>query len=274
MTEATDVQKPVELVPGTPEYDAAMIAKSDAANGIQTPPAAPVKPEAVPEKFWDADKGVVNYEAWAASTKELEAKFTQAKQGDEKKPAEGLNVEVPADDKAAADALQAVGLNMDEFSAEFAEKGELSPESFAKLEKAGIGKDMVDAYIEGQIALQEKYDAKGYAVVGGQDKFAQMTEWAVQNMTRAELVAFNDAVNSRDEAKMLMAVRSMKASYDAASGVDPKLVGGGGEPTVNSFRSRAELTSAMKDPRYETDPAYRADVIAKLDATDMAALKI
>ena len=36
-----------------------------------------------------------------------------------------------------------------------------------------------------------------------------------------------------------------------------------------TFRSQAELVSAMSDPRYDNDPAYRADVINKLDQSDL-----
>ena len=32
----------------------------------------------------------------------------------------------------------------------------------------------------------------------------------------------------------------------------------------NQFRSQAELVKAMADTRYETDPAYRQDVMEKL----------
>ena len=35
------------------------------------------------------------------------------------------------------------------------------------------------------------------------------------------------------------------------------------------FRSQAELVAAMGDPRYDTDPAYRAEVVAKLDRSDV-----
>jgi hypothetical protein len=35
------------------------------------------------------------------------------------------------------------------------------------------------------------------------------------------------------------------------------------------YRSQAELVAAMGDPRYDTDPAYRADVIQKLDQSDL-----
>ena len=36
----------------------------------------------------------------------------------------------------------------------------------------------------------------------------------------------------------------------------------------NGFRSQAELVAAMNDKRYDTDPAYRQDVIAKLEQSN------
>ena len=36
-----------------------------------------------------------------------------------------------------------------------------------------------------------------------------------------------------------------------------------------AFRSQAELVQAMSDPRYDNDPAYRQDVIDKLDRSDL-----
>ena len=35
------------------------------------------------------------------------------------------------------------------------------------------------------------------------------------------------------------------------------------------FRSQAELVAAMNDSRYESDPAYRQDVINKLERSDL-----
>ena len=45
-----------------------------------------------------------------------------------------------------------------------------------------------------------------------------------------------------------------------------------GKPSKQSsdvFRSQAQLVEAMSDPRYDRDPAYRQDVIAKLDRSDL-----
>jgi hypothetical protein len=48
-------------------------------------------------------------------------------------------------------------------------------------------------------------------------------------------------------------------------GKQPKLIGGTqSETTSSAFRSVAELTSAMADPRYKNDSAYRKDVERKL----------
>jgi len=44
-----------------------------------------------------------------------------------------------------------------------------------------------------------------------------------------------------------------------------------GKPPQNNtdvFRSQAELVRAMNDKRYDRDPAYRQDVIQKLERSD------
>ena len=38
---------------------------------------------------------------------------------------------------------------------------------------------------------------------------------------------------------------------------------------VNGFRSQAELVAAQADPRYDNDPAYRQDVYAKLERSNL-----
>ena len=38
--------------------------------------------------------------------------------------------------------------------------------------------------------------------------------------------------------------------------------------TRDVFRSQAELVAAMSDKRYDNDPAYRQDVIQKLERSD------
>jgi ATP-dependent Lon protease len=80
-----------------------------------------------------------------------------------------------------------------------------------------------------------------------------------------EINAFNTSVNSGDLEQAKLSVKGLMAQYTTVEGNEPRLVKGtstGDAATV--FRSTAELTAAMKDPRYKSDPAYRQDVIEKL----------
>lgn len=65
----------------------------------------------------------------------------------------------------AEKALSGKGLDIAEFEREFDATGGLSEESYAKLEQAGLGKDVVDSYIAGRTALLNSFisDVKGLA---------------------------------------------------------------------------------------------------------------
>ena len=47
------------------------------------------------------------------------------------------------------------------------------------------------------------------------------------------------------------------------------LTGKSARSSGDTFRSQAELVAAMGDRRYDNDPAYRQDVIEKLDRSDL-----
>lgn len=253
-------QQNAPLVPGTPEYDQAMIAKVE-----KNSPQVAQRPDHVPEKFWDAEKGLVRTEDLLKSYQELE-RF--------KKPTDEQKVETPpADQKAepnadaARDTVESKGLSFDKFSSEFAEKGALSEDSYKALQASGIPPEMVNGYIEGQKALAAQRDAQGYELAGGKDAFSRMAEWAKGSMQADELVALNKQF-AGSEAEMKLAVTSLRARYEAANGKQPQLLGGSPSNTnTQGYDSRAQMVADMKDPRYSTDPAYRARVEAKLGVT-------
>ena len=62
----------------------------------------------------------------------------------------------------------------------------------------------------------------------------------------------------------------MKSQYEAANGYEGKMYTGKA-PKANTdvFRSQAELVAAMSDKRYDRDPAYRQDIIEKLDRSNL-----
>lgn len=239
--------------PGTPEYDAAMIARANAATpGASTPetpatPAAAERPAWLPEKF-------ATPEDMAKSYKELETKLGA-------QPAKPPAIVTPPD---AAAAVQKAGLDMAALNTEFAEKGDLTPETRAKLKEAGYDDAIVNGYIEGQKALAVKYASAADEAAGGAEQLKAMMTWAHANFTAQEAKVFNEASASGDVDKLTFAVSGLKARYQAAEGSKPSLIAGGNAATgTDVFGSLRELSNAQKDPRYTKDPAYRAQVEAK-----------
>lgn len=268
-TSALPSEKPAEdttkvaPVPGSSEYDAAMIAKFDKHTGQGGEPSTPQKPDDIPEKFWDADKGVVRTEELLKSYKELEKNRTQQHM---EKPVEA--VDAPKDSLKLSEAEAAVGVvDMAKFNTEFMEKGELSTETYESLAKSGIPKEMVDGYIEGQKALAAERDNAGFNLVGGKEAFDKIASWAKQSLPVSDREAFNKAVAGSD-AEMKMAMMGLKAQYEASNGKEPSLAGGNAAPSGSSgYESTAQMTADMRDPRYKTDTAYRQKVANKLSNT-------
>jgi hypothetical protein len=72
-------------------------------------------------------------------------------------------------------------------------------------------------------------------------------------------------MDSGNNASMQMAVRGLQARYVQTNGQPAKLIQGEViGPSGGVFRSVAEVVSAMKDPRYSKDPAYRRDLENRL----------
>ena len=67
-----------------------------------------------------------------------------------------------------------------------------------------------------------------------------------------------------------MGLTALQAKYNEANGYEGRMLQGKQPATSGQvFRSQAELVAAMGDPRYENDPAYRQDVIQRLDNSDI-----
>lgn len=269
---------PAAPVAGTPEYDAAMVAKADAAgvtvsNGEPAPAGDPPpagRPAWLPEKFKSP-------EDMAKAYSELEKKLSgatpaapKAGQADQKTPAspdqgvqKGITPPEGADPAKAA--VADAGLDWDALSAEFAAEGKLSDASLKALADKGFPQHVVDNYIAGMTAQAKAYDAKAFEVAGDETKFRAMQDWAKTGLDAGQLAAYNAAVQSGDINQMAFAVAGLKAQYEKANGSDPTLIQGGNSGAMEAtFKSAKEVSDAMRDKRYRTDPAYRKVVEAKV----------
>jgi len=105
--------------------------------------------------------------------------------------------------------------------------------------------------------------------VGGEEKYNEMLGWAGQNLTAQEIEAYDSIMDKGDPAATYWAVQALAYRYQDANGVEGNLVQGKSPGTGGTFRSQAEVVQAMSDPRYDNDPAYRQDVMRKLERSNV-----
>ena len=67
-----------------------------------------------------------------------------------------------------------------------------------------------------------------------------------------------------------IAFQGLQAEYNDANGYEGRMLQGKAASSAGeTFRSQAELVAAMGDPRYDTDEAYRDDILQRLDQSDL-----
>jgi len=155
--------------------------------------------------------------------------------------------------------------------------GEITEDMYGQLEKAGLARQTVDAYLDGRRA------ESGYAnadltnrqidsvrnSVGGEAEYNKIVGWASQNLSKDEIQSFDELIGTGNVGAIQLAVSGLKAQYETANGFEGKMYAGKApKASSDAFRSQQELVAAMSDPRYDEDPAYRQDVIEKLERSD------
>ena len=106
--------------------------------------------------------------------------------------------------------------------------------------------------------------------VGGSDEYQSMIQWAGQNLSEQEVAMYDAVMDRGDPLAMFFAAQALNARYQDAVGYDGEMLTGSAPRNANdAFRSQAELVAAMSDPRYDRDPAYRADVADKLERSNI-----
>jgi len=103
-------------------------------------------------------------------------------------------------------------------------------------------------------------------IVGGDANYTNMLNWAQKSLNEQEIKMFDAVMAKGDPLAAFFAVRSLAYAYNDAIGYDGNVVQGKAPKASNDqFRSQAEVVKAMSDPRYEEDPAYRRDIMDKLE---------
>jgi len=180
--------------------------------------------------------------------------------------------------------MEKAGLDPWAISKEFHDnQGEYTPEMVKQLTDAGFSEGAVKSYFAGR-AAQEGYTSSEpvqdisegqigeiQTAVGGKETYANMISWASQNLTESAAEAFDATMSTGSLDQIRLAVAGLQAQYENATGYDGEMLTGKAAKSSSgdTFRSQAELVRAMGDPRYDSDPAYRQDVIEKLDRSNL-----
>ena len=163
-------------------------------------------------------------------------------------------------------------------SDEFNENGELTPETLEKFSSMS-SQELVEAYMQVQSTLPqaqseapEILDSQINEIknsAGGEKAYGELVTWAGENLPQTEIDAFDEIVGTGSTQAIKLAVSGLKAQYENSNGYEGQmLTGKAPKNTKDVFRSQQELVAAMSDRRYDNDPAYRQDVIAKLERSE------
>ena len=150
---------------------------------------------------------------------------------------------------------------------------EFSPELTEEISKMS-STELANMYLDYRQANQGAEPARDFSqeeiqqlqgVVGGQENYTNMIDWAQKSLNETEVNMFDAVMAKGDPLAAFFAVRSLAYAYNDAVGYDGNIVQGKApKQNTDQFRSQQELITAMSDPRYENDPAYRQDVMDKL----------
>jgi hypothetical protein len=157
--------------------------------------------------------------------------------------------------------------------------GQLSEETMEEFSKMS-SKELVEAYFRYQNTVEQAPAPQGVELsdeqvnqvqnyVGGAEKYQELVSWAADNFSEEEITAFDSVVETGNIPAIKLALQSLQYRYQDKMGFEGNMLQGKAAQSRDVFRSQAELVRAMSDPRYDQDPAYRQEIMAKLDRSDL-----
>ena len=182
-------------------------------------------------------------------------------------------------DEEVSEYAPAVSLITDASEEYYANDGQLSEETIEAFSEMS-SQDLVNAYLEIQannpqantqgVELSDSQVNQVQNACGGEANYNRVIDWAANNLTDNAIDAFDSVVDSGNPMAISIAFKGLQNEYNEANGYEGRMLQGRAASSAGeTFRSQAELVSAMGDPRYDTDEAYRDDVLRRLDQSDL-----
>lgn len=222
------------------------------------------KPESTSEETTEVNTESTSEDTTQEETKEEE---TTQEENTESNIQTRIDKHLEAEKDLKSD-LSSKGINWDDLSKEYDEKGELSKETLDALDKAGYPKSVVDNYIDGLNALAEKFESTVKGFAGGDKGYSEMISY-LQKQPDSVKKDFNDLIGGGNLGAIKLAIKGIQAEMKTAYGTsNPTMMRGqASRSTQVGFNTQADMVKAMSDPRYGIDKKYTDEVYAKVAKT-------
>jgi hypothetical protein len=157
--------------------------------------------------------------------------------------------------------------------------GKLSAETMEKFSNMP-SQDLVEAFFRYQDTVEKAPAAQSVELsdaeinqvqnfVGGAEKYQELVSWAGENFSEEEIAAFDSVVETGNIPAIKLAIQALQYRYNDNMGYEGNMIQGKPAQSREVFRSQAELVRAMSDPRYDQDPAYRMEIMEKLERSGL-----
>ena len=188
-------------------------------------------------------------------------------------PIEQKVADLKSSEDSLKDDLKTKGVDFETAVSEYNEKGVLSDATMDALAKAGYPKAVVEGFIKSRQILETQYTSAVYEAAGGEEAYSSMTQWAAANLSKADIEAFNSAIDSGNLGTVKLIMGGMRSAMGEAltqkHGTNNPSVLGGPATTnpTGGFADKAEMVKAMSDKRYCRDPQYTKLVESRMAKT-------
>ena len=246
---------------GTKEHEQAMVQLAEEAGAVERDDQQPAW---LPDKFESPEDMAKAYHELERKLSSNSESVTDSDEGTPPPQTPQLNAD------EAKKTLADQGLDYDKYYNEYLENNTLSEESYKELNEKGMSTEMVNSWIDGQQAISDQLQDIAFNSVGGAEQYQTIIDWAGKSLAQNEIDSFNRALESSNPDDSLFAIKSLNARYQMEQGSSPNLLQGStGGSSAEAFTSLAQMSEAMTDPKYHTDPAFRDEVTRKLESSNL-----
>lgn len=168
-------------------------------------------------------------------------------------------------DNDAKTALESKGVDFDKLAEEYSNDGKLSDDSMKILKDAGFPESVVNAYLSGLEAINERFATQVKGFAGGDDGYAKLTEF-IKTQPQSVIDAFNSTIATGNLGQIELTIDGLMSKMNKTYGTaNPTIMGGAANAAAaEGYTSMEQMTKDMSDPRYQVDPKFTRSVMMKI----------